>query len=96
MGRLHYGHAQPATFDDRTLAHLRSVIVSKFRLVESFGFTWVENGRQHSTWLHPGMLIVFEFEEAATPPLNIRWVEALRATANSSTGLRIVEEPEGD
>lgn len=94
MGKLHYDHTNVFDFDDRTLTHLRTVIVSKFMMHESFLFTWTDNDKQRSIWLHPTVPMHFEFDAAETPKLNRKWVEGLGAASNSPVGLRITLEPE--
>ena len=60
MGCMHTGPQQVFLFDDRVLAHLRSVIFSKLGLQESFVFTWNDSGAQRSIWMHPAMGLQFE------------------------------------
>ncbi|MBO1902412.1 hypothetical protein J4H92_10680 [Leucobacter weissii] len=96
MGSLYYGEGARFTFDDRLLTHLRTVILGKLNLQESLVFTWSGDGRQHSIWLHPAVSLRFEFDDEATPEINHAWIERLLALANSGSGLRIVEEPEGE
>ncbi len=98
MGKLLYGATgTEAVFDDRLLAHLKSVIVAKLRRDEKFTLSW-DHGSDDlgrcSVWLHPAIELQFQFEARERPPLNRAWVEALMATANSGDGLRIVPEPE--
>ncbi len=95
MGFLHYGESRSFAFDDRSLTHLRTVILGKLNLQESLVFTWLEEGRQQTLWLHPTIPLHFEFESAATPELNPEWVEQLLSLANSPAGLRLIEEPQG-
>lgn len=92
MGVLHYGEEKEFTFDDRLLTHLRTVILGKLALQESFAFSWVDD-RQHTIWLHPAVTVHFEFDNPATPELNPAWVELLMQYASSPGGLRVVEEP---
>jgi hypothetical protein len=43
MGTFTYGPTSTdVTFDDRLLAHLRTVIVTKLRRAECFLFTWTD------------------------------------------------------
>ncbi|MGI8393618.1 hypothetical protein [Leucobacter sp. W1038] len=93
MGNLHYAHDQVFGFDDRTLAHLRTVILGKFTLQESLVFTWNDSSQQRSLWLHPAQTLYFEFDSPGIPELNREWIESLMALANSSAGLRLVDEP---
>lgn len=95
MGYLRYDTAAFA-FDDRSLAHLRTVILSKLNLQESLVFTWVDGERQHSLWLHPAIPLHFEFNEGVPLDLNPAWVEQLLSLANSPGGLRLSEEPQSE
>lgn len=93
MGNLHLSKSNIYQFDDRTLAHLRTVITNKLLQQESFMFTWVEDGIQRSAWLHPASDIIFEFDAAKTAEINRAWAEELYSQANSPGGLRLVPEP---
>ncbi|PRI12629.1 hypothetical protein [Leucobacter massiliensis] len=93
MGTLHYDSSHRFQFDDRTLAHLRAVIVSKLGHQESLLFTWTSKDTQRSIWLHPTIPVQFEFDEGEVPPLNRAWLEELTATANAPAGLRLLPEP---
>jgi hypothetical protein len=83
--------------DDRLLAHLKVVIVTKLRRDEKFTFSWkysVQDDEGRSTiWLHPAIPVQFVFGEDMAPELNREWLEALIATANTGDGLRLVPEP---
>ncbi|MEI2270194.1 ATP-dependent DNA ligase [Microbacterium sp. No. 7] len=97
MGKFIYDGALKVDFDDRALAHLQVVIMSKLRRGESFHFTWkddaaIGDGRT-SIWLHPRCTLVFKFYRGQRAPLNLAWVDALAAVANSPSGLYIVPEP---
>lgn len=94
MGNLYYAHHQVFGFDDRTLAHLRTVVLGKFTMQESLVFTWNDSGQQRSIWLHPAQTLHFEFDSSSTPELNREWINALTALANSPAGLRLIDEPE--
>lgn len=93
MGHLHYAGSASFAFEDRLLTHLRSVILAKLNLQESLVFTWSDEGRQRSIWLHPSIPVHFEFDDEVTPDLNTEWVEQLLALANSPGGLRCIAEP---
>lgn len=97
MGRLTYDSTMIVDFDDRVLAHLQVVIGAKLRRGESFQFTWKDDpsiGDGMTTiWLDPATPLGFKYHAPRTPTLNIEWIEALMATANSLSGLRIVPEP---
>ncbi len=97
MGMLHYGEsAEPIHIEDRALAHLKVVIATKLRRNESFTLSWRHPegdpvGRS-TIWLHPAIPIRFVFDDPETPELNMRWVEELMHTANSSGGIQLIEE----
>ena len=99
MGTLIYGPtAKEIRIDDRALAHLQVVIIAKLRRAESFAFTWeksTEDGSGHTTvWVHPGIALEFAFLGSRRIPLNRAWVEDLMRTANNSSGLELVPEPD--
>ncbi|WP_350224767.1 ATP-dependent DNA ligase [Leifsonia sp. fls2-241-R2A-40a] len=83
-------------FDDRVLAHLEVVIVSKLRRKESFALTWrepLENGSGRSTvWLDVAIPLRFRFEGGRAPSLDRHWIEQLSISAASSTGLVVVDQ----
>lgn len=92
MGCLHYGESHRFEFDDRLLAHLRTVILGKFVLQESLIFTWIDFGEQRTIWLHPTLPLQFEFQQKTTPEINPEWIERLTLLASSPGGLRLVGE----
>ena len=97
MGKFIYENTVKVDFDDRLLAHLQVVIVSKLRRSEPFVFTWkddasVGHGRT-TVWLHANAVLIFKYYGSRTPRMNAAWVEALAYTANSSHGLYVVPEP---
>lgn len=98
MGKLIYGAPTwSLEFDDRTLAHLRVVIVAKLRRAETFTFSWkldvVAGTGRSSIWLHQAIPLQFVFFGGREPILNRAWIDALMATANSPSGLELVPEP---
>jgi hypothetical protein len=98
MGYLMYGRpAEAIEIEDRTLAHVKIVILAKLRRNESFAFSFeheVSEGSGRSTiWLHPSIPIQFKFHGSRQPAINRAWLDALVLTANSVDGLRLIEEP---
>lgn len=98
LGNFIYGTPSiTVEFDDRVLAHLKVVIVSKLRRGESFTFSWensAESGSGHSSvWLHPAIPMQFEFFGSKEPSLNRAWLEELVQLSNTPAGLRIIPEP---
>ena len=98
MGRFNYGSpAITVEFDDRFLAHLKVVVLAKFRRGESFTFSWeysTSQGSGHSSvWLNPTIPLQFEFLGQKDPLLNRVWLEQLVQLANTPAGLRVIPEP---
>ena len=98
MGQFIYGSPAIAVdLDDRVLAHLKVVILSKIRRGESFPFSWEYDaaaGSGHSSiWIHPTIPVQFDFRGSKEPLLNRAWVEELVRLANSPAGLRVIPEP---
>ena len=98
MGKFIYGTPSIAVeFEDRVLAHLKIVILSKVRRGESFTFSWEYSaaaGSGHSSiWIHPTIPLQFDFLGSKEPQLNRAWVEELVKLANSPAGLRVIPEP---
>lgn len=97
MGTIQYGAGtDPIHIEDRALAHLKVAIATKLRRNESFSLSWVHAdgdavGRT-TIWLHPSIPLRFTFEDAQTPELNVKWIEQLMHSANSSGGIQLVDE----
>ena len=97
MGSLTYDVVYKVNFEDRALAHLQLVIATKMRRGESFNFSWIKSAGQGSgrttIWMHPAIPLVYDFDGSRHPAINRLWIEALMATANSTAGLVLVNEP---
>ncbi|MFC7432187.1 MULTISPECIES: hypothetical protein [unclassified Agrococcus] len=98
MGILTYGGSTAYEIDDRTLAHLRAVIVAKLRQHQHFELSWtVEahagSGRVALT-IDPAIPLEFSFRSAQPERLNPRWTQALMEGANSPRGLVLMTEAE--
>jgi hypothetical protein len=98
MGFLHYGHSDFAIeMDDRSLAHLKVVILTLLRDGQSTAFSFTHSAQQgpgrETVWIHPATDIRFEFFGSRPAQLNRRWVEAMLRTASGPTGLHLTEEP---
>lgn len=99
MGKLIYGHGRrEIEIEDRTLAHLKPVILAKLRRGESFALTWphgLDNGSGRTTiWMNPTIPIEFTFFGNRAPEMNRQWIDMLLHSANSADGLQMVPEPE--
>lgn len=99
MGHLIFGApGESVTIDDRVLAHLKLVMLTKLRRHEGFPFSFeydVSAGSGRSTvWLSASQFIEFRFDGSRPCSINKSWLELLMATANEGDGLRVVAEPE--
>lgn len=96
MGRFIYDTAANAVeIDDRTLAHLRIVVMNKLRRSEPFMFD-VEVGDgsgRRSFWIHPSVPLQFHFFGSRPARINRLWVEELMQAASGPGGLTILPEP---
>lgn len=97
MGTLHYDNRLAIPLDDRALAHLKIVVLTKLRRNESFAFSWENppsNGSgRHTVWIHPAVSLHFEFLGSRQPEINRAWLEQLAELANRSLGVHITPEP---
>jgi hypothetical protein len=98
MGTMLYGSPpSELTIDDRTLAHLKVVIVSKLRRDESFLLSWElpaeEIPGRWSLWMHPAIPLQFRFDSVHRPKLNNQWLEEMARASMSVDGLRLMPEP---
>ncbi|KJL36701.1 hypothetical protein RR49_01452 [Microbacterium ginsengisoli] len=96
MGRFIYDTiGNSVEIEDRTLAHLRIVVMNKLRRAEPFMFD-VEMGHgsgRRSFWVHPSVPLQFHFFGSRQPRINRAWVEDLMAAASGPNGLTITPEP---
>jgi hypothetical protein len=97
VGQLIYGTTGTVVeIEDRTLAHLKVVMITKLRRAEGFAFSWEEalaNGSGRSTiWMHPSVAVQFKFYGTRQPSMNKLWLEELMNSANSSGGLHVLPE----
>lgn len=98
MGKLIYGAPGiEIEFDDRPLVHLQIVIANKLRLGESFMFSWrtptAQGDGRAAVWLDRSIPLYYKFHGSRVPAVNRRWLDELAQTANSGTGLVLVDEP---
>src|SRR5690606_27277055 len=99
MGYLLYGRpAEEIEIEDRALAHVKIVVIAKFRRGESFAFSFehdANDGLGRSTlWMNPAIPLRFKFNGSRQPTINRDWLEQLVVSANSVDGLRLIPEPE--
>lgn len=97
MGKFVYDSNFSADIEDRALAHLQVVILSKVRRGEAFAFTWKDpistGGGRTSVYIHGRSVISFKYTAVRTPQLNPAWLNLLNSVANSGRGLYLAEEP---
>ncbi|WP_457100175.1 DUF7882 family protein [Microbacterium sp. P5_E9] len=96
MGRFMYGATTNAfEIEDRTLAHIRVVVMNKLRRSESFMFdlTMGDGSGSRSFWINAAVPIQFQFFGSRSPRLNRAWIELLMTAANGPKGLTILPEP---
>lgn len=97
MGKFIYDTAASSfEVDDRTLAHLRIVMMNKLRRSESFMFDLVmsDGSGSRSFWISPAVSIQFQFFGSRNPRINRAWIEELMVSASGPRGLVITPEPE--
>jgi hypothetical protein len=95
MGTLRYD-GEAIEFEDRTLAHLQVVIITKLRRHEAFLLSWhveqsLGSGRR-SIWIDNGIPIGFSFHGGRPPALNRAWIDALMAASVTGAGLAVMPE----
>jgi hypothetical protein len=97
MGQMRFG-SPPEIFEieDRTLAHIKLVMLTKLRRNESFAvslqFDLSAGSGRETLWVHPSSQLSFRFGGSRAPSINREWLDALMLTANSTEGLRLIAE----
>jgi hypothetical protein len=87
MGTMNYASAtEPIELDDRLLAHIRTVAVTKLRRGESFALTIPERDKTNATlWINASIPLRFDVSEEV--PLDRDLLVAMMTEASSSRGL---------
>ena len=87
--------ANSVDIDDRTLAHLRFVVMNKLRRSEPFMFdVEMRDGSGRRTfWINPSVGMQFRFYAKRLPSINRVWVEQLMQAASGPNGLTLLPEP---
>lgn len=97
LGQLIYDTSTTFEFDERVLVHLQVVILAKLRRMEGFEFSWTTDAAagsgRNAIWLAPGIPVEFRYRSGKPAPVNMAWVRALMAAAQSTGGLCMVPEP---
>ncbi|MFE7843576.1 ATP-dependent DNA ligase [Microbacterium sp. NPDC057407] len=97
MGRFIYdASSNSVDIEDRTLAHIRLVIMNKLRRGEPFMFDvdMGDGSGRRSYWIHPAIPLQFHFFGGRQPQINRRWLEAMMQAASGPRGLTIIPELE--
>ncbi len=97
MGTIYYGGSDtPIHIEDRALAHLKVVIVTKLRRNETFTLSWQhpdDEPRGRSTiWLHPSIPLRFVFDDPEPTELSREWISDLANSVSSTGGIVLVAE----
>lgn len=90
---LVYNGRMSLPLDDRILAHLQVVVVSKLRRRESFALTVTLDGSEVVSWIGPATPLEFVYSGNRRPLLNRAWLEQLAESASSNRGLVVLPEP---
>ena len=94
MGRFIYDSTLTVTLDDDLLGHLQAVIGAKFRLKQSFYFSWgypANTGESRTMiWLTPSISVQFHYRSPRAPTLDRDRTTALLAEANGPNGLVLI------
>jgi hypothetical protein len=97
MGTLRYG-SDHLELDDRTLAHLQVVVVSKLRKNEAVLLSWnVDPGKgsgRYALWIETGIPIVFRYDGSRSIRINRAWLDAMMERSYTLAGLDLMPEIE--
>ncbi|GAA2187336.1 hypothetical protein GCM10009786_11820 [Leucobacter alluvii] len=95
MGYILHG-GREYEFEDRTLAHLKTVIGMKLAKREGFFLSWAVDASRgsgrHEVWISEHSPIAFRFSGGKTPQLNPAWIKALMAMSYTPRGLVALQE----
>ena len=94
MGHLIYGNSKDAiAIPDRLLPHVKVVVATKLRRLESFTISWqhpADAPRGRSTiWMHPSIPLRFVFDAAEATQLDRAYLQKLAQAAGSTGGMVI-------
>lgn len=100
MGKLEYNSSRPPIeVEDALLAHLKIVIATKLRRQESFMMTWpsgLKRPGRLSTWMHPSIPIVIEFDDEHPTKIDPVRVSAMMERLNARGELVLDEFTSND
>jgi hypothetical protein len=94
MGKLVYGAIQrEITIEDRLLAHLEVVILSRLRRNNAFALRWVERAEvgdgRRTVWVHQDSDLYFEYDDAEQAELDRELLDRLAKAADTNTGINL-------
>ena len=95
MGSLAYGYASEIEIDDRTLAHLQIVLLSRLRRHESCSLSWnvaAPGAGRETIWISDAIPLRFRYDPEQAGPVNRAWIDELNLAASRGE-LRITPEP---
>ena len=93
MGQLMFGAEAQFELDDRSLAHIETVVLAKLRRNEGFALTLDEPaGGQSTLWIHASSVLRFRYA-GERPAINRAWLDVLIDAANTPAGMRLLPEP---
>ncbi|MDN3310638.1 hypothetical protein QWJ90_06820 [Microbacterium oryzae] len=96
MGVLYYDTTLGALrVDDRTLQHLKTVIITKLRRGEKFALSWdaqEDGGRPTTIWIDPAIQLRFEFDSPEPAELNQQWLRRMTDSVTLHGGIHLVSE----
>lgn len=98
MGTIIYGSGERRIqFDDHTLAHVKSIVLTKLRRQECFTLSWLPDpaapGGVVSIWLHPSIPMEFAFDEIEIPALDREWLANMMVSSTASGDVRVSQRP---
>ena len=94
MGKLTYGAIQrEIQIDDRLLAHLEVVVLSRLRRNNAFALRWAERAddgdSRRTVWVHQASDLYFEYDSPEAPELDRELLDRLAKAADSNTGINL-------
>lgn len=95
MGKLTYGAIQrEIVIDDKLLAHIEVVVLSRLRRNNAFALRWTENVEggddvRRTIWVHPNSDLYFEYETPEHGELDREVLDKLAKSADSNAGINL-------
>lgn len=99
MGRMFYGMTEQAIeMEDRLLAHVQSVVLTKLRRGESFSISWKHDGEpvRETIWVHSSIPLRIVLDDADAGSIDRDILVRLVEAANSNRGMDLSSEALAD